>query len=128
MENQSELFIKAALSAWQLQVDRATKLFDSLTDEQLLKQVAPNRNTGLYLLGHLTAIHDAMFSLLGTGERLHNELDGPFVKNPDLAKLEKPSVSQLRGYWNEVNSLLKLQMASLKPNEWLDRHKFRICR
>ena len=28
-----------------------------------------------YLLGHLTAMHDRMFPLLGLGDRFHPELD-----------------------------------------------------
>jgi len=32
-----------------------------------------------YLLGHLTAMHDRMFPLLGIGERLHTELDEPHI-------------------------------------------------
>ena len=32
-----------------------------------------------YLLGHLTAMHDRMFPLLGIGERLHTELDERYI-------------------------------------------------
>jgi hypothetical protein len=90
MENQNEFIIKLALEAWQLQINRATKLFESLTDAQLQKQVAPNRNSGVYLLGHLTAIHDAMFSLLGIGERLYPQLDTIFEKIQTVRKLRSP--------------------------------------
>ena len=70
MENQHDGITKLALNAWQTQLDRTTKLFESLSDEQLQKQVAPNRNTGVYLLGHLIAVHDAMLPLLGFGNQI----------------------------------------------------------
>ena len=56
-----------ALDGWNSQIKRTNQLFDSLTDEQLANEVAPNRNTGVYLLGHLAAVHDGMLALLGLG-------------------------------------------------------------
>jgi hypothetical protein len=54
-----------------LVLERANKALSSLTDEELLKEVAPGKNRVIYLLGHLTGAHDAMFPILGLGERLH---------------------------------------------------------
>src|SRR5690348_4394461 len=122
MENQNHFIIKLAVDAWQLQIDRATKLFDALSDTQLQKPIVHGRNTGIYLLGHLTAIHDAMFTLLGIGNRLHPTLDGIFVKNPDGTILKKPPVEELRNYWKEVNQSLTQKFALLKTSDWLDRH------
>ena len=55
---------------WKTQIDRADKLFGTLSSEEVLGEIAPGRNRVLYLWGHLTAIHDAMLPLLGMGERL----------------------------------------------------------
>jgi hypothetical protein len=66
-----KLSVQVAINSWRLVVERANKIFLSLTEDELLKEVAPGRNRLIYLLGHLTAVHDAMFPILGLGERLH---------------------------------------------------------
>ena len=66
-----EIMSTTAVNTWKLIIDRFSKGIAPLTDEQLQQQVAPGRNRLLYLVGHLTAVHDRMFSLLDLGERLH---------------------------------------------------------
>ena len=79
-----------ALDPWNTHIARADKLFNDLSDEQLKEEVAPGRNSGIYLLGHLTAVHDALFPLLGLGEKLYPQLEDIFIKNPDKSGIEKP--------------------------------------
>ena len=50
--------------SWRKQIAAANKIFDNLSDEELLHEVAPGRNRGVYLLGHLTSVHDLMLPLL----------------------------------------------------------------
>src|SRR5947208_12627562 len=102
----NQIIIKMVLDAWHSKIKEADTIFDSLTDEQLLKEVAPGRNTGIYLLGHLTAIHDALHPLLGLGKKLHPELEEIFVNNPDNSSLTKPPLSDLKTFWFEVNNNL----------------------
>jgi hypothetical protein len=116
------LSVQVAINSWRLVVERANRTLSNLTEAQVLKEVAPGRNRLIYLWGHLTAVHDAMFPILGLGERLHPELDAIFVSNPDKAEAQLPPVGQLRKYWDEVNGKLLLQFASLSENEWLQRH------
>ncbi len=101
---------------------RADKAFSNLTEDQLLKEVAPGKNRLIYIWGHLTAIHDAMFPILGLGSRLHPELDAIFVSNPDKTATQIPSKEELKKYWDEVNGTLLSQFASLSADEWLHRH------
>ena len=122
VKDRQQLFIKMALDAWNIQIDRTNKLFDSLSDEQLKQEVAPGRNSGTYLLGHLTAVHDALFPLLGLGEKLYPYLDEIFVKNPDKSGLEKPEAKLLRKYWNEVNGKLGKHFNDFSIEEWFQRH------
>jgi hypothetical protein len=117
-----QLSVKVALKPWEQVVDRADKIFSNLTEEQLLKEVAPGKNRLIYIWGHLTAIHDAMFPILGFGPRLHPELDAIFVSNPDKATTQLPSARELKTYWDEVNGKLLSQFASLSADEWLQRH------
>ena len=53
------------IESWNITVNRTTELLDKLSDEELMRPVAPNRNRGIYLLGHITAAHDSMLPLLG---------------------------------------------------------------
>ncbi len=69
-----QLTVRMAMASWKNTVGRADKAFSGLTEEQFLREVAPGRNRIIYLLGHLTAINDAMHTILGIGERLHPSL------------------------------------------------------
>ncbi|MHB8215603.1 MAG: DinB family protein [Candidatus Sulfotelmatobacter sp.] len=117
-----KLAVQVAINSWRLALERANKVFSSLTDDGLLKEVAPGKNRLIYLLGHLTAVHDAMLPILGLGERLHPQLDAIFVSSPDKTGAQLPPVDELRRYWDEVNSKLLSQFASLSADEWLQRH------
>ncbi len=120
--DQQQLFVKMALDAWNIQVDRTTKLFDSLSDDQLKQEVAPGRNTGIYLLGHLTGVHDAIFPLLGLKERSYPQLEDVFVKNPDKSGIEKPDTQRLREYWKDVNQTLLRHFNQVSPTDWFQKH------
>src|SRR5262249_44612829 len=98
----TELFIKMVLAAWDTHLSRVNKLMDSLTDEEMMEPVAPGRNTGLYLLGHLTAVHDGIIPLFGLGEKLHPELEGPYIKEADQPGSHAWSLADLKKYWQEV--------------------------
>jgi len=121
MQNQP-LFVKMGLATWEGQLKRTTNLLNTLTDEQLSKEIAPGRNTGIYLTGHLIAIHDAMVPLFGLGERLHAELDEAFVSSPDRSGKQMPTLSQLREYWKEVHERLGVKLAGLSEEQWFQRH------
>ena len=122
MTQTKDVFLKMALDAWNIQIDRTTKLIESLSDEELQREVSPGRNTGIYLVGHLTAVHDALFPLMRFGERLYADLDEVFVKNPDKSGLPKPPVNELRARWNRVNRALADHFNSLSIEEWFERH------
>lgn len=118
-----ELPVKVAIQSWRLAVERADKMFSQLTDDQLLAEVAPGKNRIIYILGHLIAVHDRMFSILGLEPRLHPELDAIFIDNPDKKVAEMPSGEQLKQYWDEVNGTLFSKFQGLSPDEWLLRHR-----
>jgi hypothetical protein len=118
-----QLSVKVAINSWRLVVERADKIFSNLTEDQLLQQVAPGKNRLIYLWGHLAAIHDAMFSILGLGPRLHPELDAIFVSHPDKTATQLPSAGELKKYWEEVNGKLLSQFTGLSADEWLLPHR-----
>ncbi len=121
MENEGS-YAALGLKVWKAQIERADKLFGSLSSEDVLREIAPGRNRLLYLWGHLTAIHDAMLPLLGIGERLHPEFDVAFVSNPDKSQATIPSHEQVRQAWNTVNGELSKGFEKMLLPDWLQRH------
>src|SRR5689334_21525973 len=63
------LFVKMAVDAWQTQNTRMNELLEKLSDEELKQPTAPGRNTGTYLLGHLTAVNDNLLVIFGFQEK-----------------------------------------------------------
>jgi hypothetical protein len=111
-----------ALNSWKLVIGRIDQNLAMLTDEQLQRQVAPGRNRLFYLLGHLTAVHDRLFPMLGLGERLHPELDETYITSPDRALADPVSASDLKKAWTEVNAKLTGAFERFTPADWLKKH------
>jgi hypothetical protein len=122
MTNEKQLAVKMALDLWNSRVKATDELINSLTDEQLQKEVSSGRNRGIYLLGHLTAVNDAMLPLLGFGKQNHPELNDIFLTKPDKAVAELPSAKDLRAYWKNSNAKLAEHFNKLKPEEWFEKH------
>ena len=116
------VFIKMALNAWDVYNERVDKLINTITDEQLLSETSPGRNSGIYLLGHLIAISDGLFPILGFGERLYPELDKIFLESSDKSGHSMPSINELKEYWNKVNSKLAEHISQMTADEWFTRH------
>jgi uncharacterized damage-inducible protein DinB len=122
MNTTTEAAVQLAVAAWHSQNKRMDTLLSSLTDEQLMKEIAPGKNRGIYLLGHLTAVSDGILPLLNLGQRLYPQLDDAFIKNPDKSDLPMPTISELKEYWNTVNKTLSNHFAAMQYNQWLDKH------
>jgi len=122
MTSSNDLFVQMALKAWNGQVSLADKFFASVSDEQMLTEIAPGRNRIIYILGHLIAVHDNLIALLGLGDRLYQSYDEPFLKSPDKSGLTLPDVVTLRADWQRSNEILKNYFVNLTAEEWLARH------
>ena len=59
---------------------------------------------------------------MGTGQKLYANLEEVFLKNPDKSGLEKPSIKDLRNYWNDVNKEMQKQFGQFAVDEWLQKH------
>jgi hypothetical protein len=114
--------IDSALRSWRSNVDRAGKLFGNLSQEQLLQEVAPEKNRLIYLWGHLAASNDALIPLLGFGARIHPELDLMFVVNPDRAVPTILSGGDLTIIWQETSEILWTGFLRLSAADWLQKH------
>ena len=122
MEKQEDFIAKLIIDAWLGQVKRVNALLNELSDEQLQEEIAPGKNSGWYLVGHLAAIHDAMLPLLNLGQRNHPELEEIFIKNPDKSSLQKPAVTLVRQYWKEANDILENHFLKMTTADWLQKH------
>jgi hypothetical protein len=119
---QKELIVKPVLDAWNARLDSANKKFNSLTDDDLHREVSPGRNRALYLLGHLAAVHDRMLPLLNFGPQLYPQLEEPFINKADRADDELPSAKELRAAWNTINTTLSAKLNELSSDEWFGKH------
>ena len=118
----NQLIVKMIFDRWNAQIKNVDTFLGSVTDEQLQKEIAPGKNRGLYLLGHLIAVHDDMIPLLDLGDKLYPSLYETFIKSPDKAVSEIPSAKDLREYWSKQNEVLTQKFESLQPDQWLEKH------
>jgi hypothetical protein len=118
----NKLMTKMVLDSWHSTIKRADALFESISDEAIMHEIVPNRNRGIYLLGHLAAVHDMMIPLLNFGEAQFPELKSSFIRTPDDAANDKFTVKKLREYYSAANSQLAQHMSKLSPDEWLEKH------
>lgn len=119
---EKELFIKMVISNWELQNARFNKLISKLTDEQLSTATAPDRNTGVWILGHLIAVNDGMIPLLGLGEKLYPELEAPFIGEANKPGVTAPPLAELKQKWEQLNVKLTQYFTALPADEWFTRH------
>jgi hypothetical protein len=117
-----QLILKMVLDAWHQYLKRTDDLFRQFNEEDLLKQIAPGKNTAKYLLGHLTAVHDRMLPLLGVGPSLYPGLHDDFERKPDGDQVKNHSAADMRRQWSEVNTVLNNGMATLTFEQWFERH------
>lgn len=120
--NSTELMLKLIFDRWYGAIKNCDTLIHALSDEQLQKEIAPGKNRGIYLLGHLIAVHDDMLILLNLGDKLYPALHQPFIASPDKAVAELPSAAELRANWDNQCAVLKQKFDSLKAEEWLEKH------
>jgi hypothetical protein len=120
--SQQDLFARTTVHFWETNINRASAIFDGCGDDELLKEVVPGKNRVIYLLGHLTAVHDRMLPLLGLGERQFPHLDELFLSSPDKIDAELPPTKELRSCWQKVNDRLMECLRGLNAEEWLGKH------
>ena len=122
MKTLQELTTQMQLDAWNSHITRTNKLLDELSDEQLQNEIAPGKNTGVYLLGHLAAVHDLLSVMLGFGTQMNPDAEQIFIRNPDKSGMNKSTPAEIRNYWNEANARLATNFEKLEADEWLQRH------
>lgn len=120
--NNSTVLIKMVFDRWNNAIKNCDDLLNALSDEVLMKQIAPGKNRGIYLLGHLIAVHDDMLRFLELGEARYPELHDPFHHKPDNVATPMPSVAELREIWKEQCREQSDRFASLSEGQWFEKH------
>jgi hypothetical protein len=120
--NTTETTLKMIFDRWYALLKNFDASLNALTDEQLQHEIAPGKNRGIYLLGHMVAVHDDMLRLLDLGDKMYPELFEPFINAPDKTVSEIPSAATLRAYWAKQNEVLKQKFDSVQPEEWFQKH------
>lgn len=118
----TETILKMIFDRWYASLKNCDAILSFLTDEALQREIAPGKNRGVYILGHLIAVHDDMLLLLDMGEKLYPQLQEPFIKFADKTRNELPTVTELRSFWTNQCEVLKQKFDSLRPQEWLEKH------
>jgi hypothetical protein len=118
----TELFVKMVIDRWNGSIINLNKHLTVLTDAQLQNEVAPGKNSGAYLLGHLIAAHDDMLILMDMGEKIFPALYEPYLKLPDKATTQVPSVSELRTFWTKHCEIMQEKFEKMKPEQWFEKH------
>jgi hypothetical protein len=120
--NSTNISVKMNLDRWNASIKSADTLFNALSDETLQKEVAPGKNRGIYLLGHLIAVHDDMLRLLDMGDKMYPELFQPFIKAPDKKVAELPSVATLKTYWTKQCEMMAQKFEATPAEAWFEKH------
>ena len=119
---QTEIAVKMVLDRWNASIKNVDTLLGLLNDEKLSNEIAPNKNRGIYILGHLIAVHDDMLILLNMGEKVYPELNETFIKLADKATDKLPTLVELRSYWTNQCNIMNEQFSAMKPTDWFEKH------
>lgn len=117
------IIIKQLLTQWDKDVTALTQVFEKLGADNAYTELAPGKNTVIYLLGHMVAVHDRLIEALDAGERSHTQLDEPFLREAD-GKAGYPDYNGLLSDWKEVSARVSGIFAKQSVPDWLSKHHY----
>ncbi len=120
--NSNQILFKMIFDRWYGAIKSFDTHLNSISDEQLQIEIAPGKNRGIYILGHIIAVHDDMLRLLDKGDRIYPELHKIFIDSPDKTIGEIPATMELRACWKNLCEVMKGKFDTLQPEEWLEKH------
>lgn len=120
--DQTSIAIQIAIKQWEIVTNHATKLLGQMSDEALAGQIAPNKNTGSYIMGHLIALHDAIPQFLGIGQTEYPELADIYLKQSEGKSEHPKTVQELRQMWLNTHERVTVLIKELPDHLWLTRH------
>ncbi|MDI3320205.1 DinB family protein [Pinibacter soli] len=117
----AKLAIEQVIAEWQKQNKRVDDMLSKFSAEQFHSEIAPGKNTGIYLLGHLIAVNDNIHTFLGF-ERSYGHYEEMFVKNADKSGFTFPPLEELKIAWHKMNEALAKNFSSLSTEDWFTKH------
>jgi uncharacterized damage-inducible protein DinB len=120
-DQQTAQVIRQIINFWEANNKNITAFFNKHADEVYAAQVAPGRNSGIYLMAHLVAVSDGLFPIFGLGERLYPELE-KFGGESESSITYTVTIAELKEKWEALNSRLSEAFAAQTTGWWLDRH------
>jgi uncharacterized damage-inducible protein DinB len=111
-----------AIKSWENEQIRFNKALDKISDEHLLQEVAPTKNTGIYLLGHCAAVTDAMMPLLGLGQKQYPDAEKIFITTADKAGQQMPTAAEVKEMFVKVTTAFSEAIKNMTAKEWLTKH------
>lgn len=120
---QYNFVIEQILNHWKGKVNQTTEIFKKIGAASAMEPVAPGKNTAIYLLGHLIAVHDRMFEALNLGERNYVAYEGLFLTAQQSTDAY-PDFETLLEQWIVLNDQLYGKFMQLSPGDWLKQHHY----
>lgn len=116
-----EIMVKMVLDRWNALNSIVDNQLDKLSDHELEADIVPGKNRGIYLLGHLITVHDAMIPLLQLGTAQYPHLTEIFLNSPDKFIDQIPKTQELRVIWKLQSSILTNLFNGITVDEWFAR-------
>lgn len=120
---EQDLFIATILKNWHLQVRRGKALLDSITEDEIMKEVAHGKNRGIYIVGHIVAYHDLLGEILGYGKRKYPPLQTIFIETADKSGLEMPSYAEIKVLYEDLHKNIAEQLEDYPIEQWYQKHE-----
>jgi hypothetical protein len=84
-------------------VDWVNMYLDAIKDDELMIEIVPGRNHGIWILGHLIASDDDLSLYINKEPMLYPELQELFKQGSTLQDINKyPPIPELREKWKKV--------------------------
>lgn len=101
----------------------ANWIINSLSDDDLKKEVSPGRNHGVWLFGHLITCEDDFALYMGKGEITYPAYHNMFAEDTKPLPFENyPPISEMREKWKEMLKKNKKIYEELKDEELQEPH------
>ena len=117
--NHDEITVIMILSGWENGQDKIHKALSVLSDKNMDLELPSGRNKVSWIIGHLGAVNDSLFTILGVGEKLNENYYNYFR---DGSVIMTPDISQIRHYWQETASQLNKKITALSADDWFEKH------
>src|ERR1700682_2455170 len=115
-----DIAVNMILSGWKTGQDNIQKALLNLSDESIDRELASGSHKVSWVVGHLAAVNDSLFTILGLGKKINEDYYEHFIN--DDALIKAPSISEIRAYWKETSEGLNDPIAKFSVQDWFDRH------